>query len=345
MFRLLGFLVTFALAAGGFMFVDYKMSARWAGREDAEGLTFREYLSGLSGRISGLSGASVGGMPSQLSSMLPKPPEGWTVRPVEAGDTDGFLPKESNKADKAGTAAVKAMVEGDAGSGVEVAALTYQKGDRKLIIKAVRYPNLIFTSMAAMQQRLDLQMKTAEFRGTEFATVRGLDVTEDLLPEGFRGRMFFADVGAQIHLRILAPKRMKDGDLVPFLETLHVKAMNAGVIDKVEGLGEVPVIVLASALDGAEREAYLVDVAARAAADAARTEAERAEAEAAAPAEAPANDSAGGGLLSGLFGGGEDPADEATEAKATEPPAKVGCTTGKDGVKRCTVETAVPAEN
>ena len=54
MFRLIGFLVTFALAAGGFMFVDYKMSARWAGREDAEGLTFQEYLSGLAGRIGGL---------------------------------------------------------------------------------------------------------------------------------------------------------------------------------------------------------------------------------------------------------------------------------------------------
>ena len=96
-------------------------------------------------------------------------------------------------------------------------------------------------------------------------TVRGLDVTEDLLPEGFRGRLFLADVGAQIHLRVLAPKRMKDEDLVPFFETLHVKAMNADVIDKVEGLGEVPVIVLASALDDTERDAYHADRATRAA--------------------------------------------------------------------------------
>lgn len=176
MFRLIGFLVLFTLTAGGFMFVDYKMSARWSGREDAQGLTFREYLGGLSGRIAGLGGGGTGGMPTGLSDMLPKPPEGWKARPVEAGDIDGFLPKNGKKADKAGVAAVKAMVEGEAGSGVEVAALTYHKGDRKLIIKAIRYPNVIFTSGTAIQQRLELQSKTAEFRGTEFGTVRvGLD--------------------------------------------------------------------------------------------------------------------------------------------------------------------------
>ncbi|WP_333814548.1 hypothetical protein [Tabrizicola sp.] len=341
MFRLIGFLVIFALTAGGFVFVDYKMSARWAGREDAGGLTFREYLGGLSGRISGLGGGGAQGMPTKLADMLPKPPEGWKARPVEAGDTEGFLPKSDKKADKKGIAAVTAMAGGEAGSGVEVAALTYEKGDRKLIVKAVRYPNLIFTSMAAMPQRLELQMQTAEFRGTEFATVRGLDVTEDLLPDGFRGRMFLADVGGQIHLRVLAPKRMKDEELVPFLQTLHVKAMNADVVDKVEGLGEVPVIVLASALEGAERDAYLADVAARGAAKAAHVDAESAEAAAAQTTETPVEDSAGGGFLSTLFGGGEDPAPEA-EAAAPAKSGKVGCTTGKDGVKRCTVATAAP---
>lgn len=339
MFRLLGFLVMFALTAGGFMVVDYKMSARWAGREDAAGLTFRDYLGGLPDRLAGLGGGGSGGMPTRLADMLPKPPEGWKARPVEAGDADGFLPKNGKKADKNGVAAVTAMTRGEAGSGTEVAALTYEKGDRKLIVKAVRYPNVIFTSMAAMPQRLELQMQTAQFRGTEFATVRGLDVTEDLLPEGFRGRMFFADVGAQIQLRVLAPKRMQDEELLPFLQTLHVKAMNAGVVDKVEGLGEVPVIVLASALEGADREAYLADVAKRAASEAARTEAERAEVEAAqVPVE---GDTGGGGFLGGLFGGNED---TATEPKAVEKSAKAACATGKDGVKRCTVETAAPGD-
>jgi hypothetical protein len=342
-FRLIGFLVMFTITAGGYMFFDYKMSARWSGREDAEGLTFTEYLSGLSGRLGNLSGsASAAGLPTKLADMLPKPPEGWTVRPVDPKDVDGFLPKSEKKADKDGLAAVKAMAEGVAGSGTEMAALTYEKGDRKLIIKATRYPNIIFTSFMAMQQRMELQMMTAQFRGTEFATVRGLDVTEDLLPEGFRGRMFFADIGAQIHLRILAPKRMPDEDLVPFLQTLHVKAMNADVIDKVEGLGDVPVIVLASALDGAARDAYLADVATREAEEAAAEAAELAEAEAAAPAEEA--EAEGGGFLGSLFGR-SDEADGTTEEAAPGSAApKIGCATGKDGVKRCTVESAAPTE-
>jgi hypothetical protein len=332
----------FSLTAGGYMFFDYKMSARWSGREDAEGLTFTEYLSGLSGRLGNLGGsASAAGLPTKLAEMLPRPPEGWTVRPVDPKDVDGFLPKSEKKADKEGLAAVKAMAEGVTGSGTEMVALTYEKGDRKLIIKATRYPNIIFTSFMAMQQRMELQMMTAQFRGTEFATVRGLDVTEDLLPEGFRGRMFFADVGAQIHVRILAPKRMLDEDLVPFLQTLHVKAMNAGVIDKVEGLGDVPVIVLASALDGAARDAYLADVAARDAEEAAAEAAEQSEAEAAALADAASKE--GGGFLGTLFGG--DEADGAAEDSAPKSDApKIGCATGKDGVKRCTVESAAPTE-
>jgi hypothetical protein len=342
-FRLLGFLVIFAITAGGYVFFDYRMSARWAGKSDTDGVTFSEYLSGIPARLSNLGSgaASAAGLPSKLAEMLPKPPEGWKVRPVDAKDTAGFLPKDSGKADKAGIAAVNAMVAGEAGSGVEVAALTYEKGDRKLIIKAVRYPNVIFTSDASLQQRIDLQSHGAQFRGTEFGTVRGLDVTEDLLPEGFRGRMFLADVGAQIQLQILAPKRMADTDLIPFLETLHVKAMNADVIDHVEGLGEVPVIVLASALADDARDAYLADVAARTAARMAKVsaaEAQIAAAEAAVPAEAPS----GGGFLSGLFGSGD------TSTKDTAPKeqaAKVDCSTGKDGVKRCTVTQAEPASN
>jgi hypothetical protein len=343
-FRLIGFLVMFAITAGGYLFFDYRMSARWSGKEDAEGLTFTEYLSGLSGRLGNLGGsASAAGLPTKLADMLPKPPEGWTVRPVDPKDTEGFLPKSSKNVDKAGVAAVSAMASATAASGTEIAALTYEKGDRKLIIKATRYPNIIFTSFAAMQQRFELQMMTAQFRGTEFGTVRGLDVTEDLLPEGFRGRMFFADVGAQIHLRILAPKRMSDEDLIPFLETLHVKAMNADVIDKVEGLGDVPVIVLVSALEDTARDAYLADLATRAAREAEADTAEKAKADAQAEAEAQAVAEApkGGGFLGSLFGGDEEEPEAA--APASEAP-KIACKKGKDGVKRCTVESAAPSE-
>ena len=340
MIRLVGSFIMFAITAGGYMYFDYTMSAKWSGREDAEGLTFTEYLSGLSGRIAGLSSASAAsGLPTELAAMLPKPPEGWTARPVVAADIEQFLPKSTGDADKKAMAAIETMVLSDGGKGTEVATLAYEKGDRTVLIRAVRYPNIIFTSFMAMEQRFTLQMQSAEFRGTEFMTVRGLDVTEDLLPEGFRGRYFVADVGAQIHIRVLAPKRMKDAELVPFFQTLHVEAMNASVIDKVEGLGQVPVIVLASALADAEREAYLAAVAARDAEEASREATQREVAEAQA-AEAPAEDT-GGGLLSGLFGGDDD-----TGAKIEKPDdsgaGKIGCETGKDGVKRCTVDPGAP---
>lgn len=336
MLKLVSFLVVFALTTGAGMFVDYKNSARWAGKAGADALTFPDYLAALPGRLSKLGdgAAEAAGLPTRLSDMLPKAPKGWKARPVAAEDIDGFLPKASKKADKTAVAAVKSLALADAGA--EVAALTYEKDDRKLIIKAVRYPDAIFTSPDSLQERLDLQMKTAEFRGTEFATVRGLDVTEDLLPEGFRGRMFLADVGAQIHLRILAPKRMSDGDLIEFLETLHVKAMNADVVDKVAGLGEVPVIVLASALGDEARTAYLADVAARAADEAADRAALLAEVMTVAAAAPAAEAPAGGGFLGTLFGASDTPA--MAEAVPTEVVEKtVTCKTGKDGVKRCTV--------
>lgn len=334
MIRLIGSLILFTVMAGGYLYFDFRMSAKWSGREDAEGLTLQEYVSGLTGRVAGLGGAgSTAGMPTKLADMLPRAPEGWTIRAAVPDDVKPFLPKSTQKADRKALASLERMVEPKVGSGTEAVTLAYEKGDRTVLIAAVRYPNLIFTSFAAMQQRMELQMRTAEFRGTEFMTVRGLDVTEDLLPEGFRGRLFYADVGAQIHLRVLAPKRMKDAELVPFLQTLHVEAMNASVIDKVEGLGKVPVIVLASAMEKAEREAYLADRDARAAAAAEREAAERAAAEEAEKAES--KGSGGGGILGGLFGGGEAQADPAPEEDTGN---DVSCTTGKNGVKRCKVD-------
>lgn len=334
MIRLIGSLILFAIMAGGYLYFDFRMSAKWAGREDAEGLTFQEYVSGLTGRVAGLTGAAnAAGMPTKLGDMLPKPPEGWTVRAAVPEDVKPFLPKSTKNADRKAMASLEKVVAATAGSGTESVTLAYERGDQTVLIKAVRYPNVIFTSLAAMQQRMELQMVGPEFRGTEFMTVRGLDVTEDLLPEGFRGRLFLADVGAQIHLRVLAPKRMKDTELVPFFQTLHVEAMNASVIDKVEGLGKVPVIVLASAMDQAEREAYLAERDARAAAEAEREATERVAAEEAGAADS-ASSGGGGGFLGGLFGGGG-------EAKADPAPEEAGkeitCKTGKDGVKRCTV--------
>jgi hypothetical protein len=121
--------------------------------------------------------------------------------------------------------------------------------------------------------------------------------------------------------------------------------MNASVIDKVEGLGDVPVIVLVSALDEAARDAYLTDVATRAAREAEADAAEKAEADAKAEAEAAQAPPDGAGFLGKLFGGSEDAAeDPASNAAPVGDAPKIGCATGKDGVKRCSVETTAPTD-
>ncbi len=280
MLRLVGFLLTLILGVGGFVAVDYTMAKRWASAEDSDGLTFGEYVGGLSGRLAGGSASSSSDLPTNLADMLPAAPEGWTVRPTVDEDLAVFLPKKRSDAPPDARNYVEAVGKARSGSGVEVVILTYEKGERRVVIKALRYPDLIFTSFMAMQQRMELQMVQPEFRGRDFMTVRGLDIAEDVLPDGLRARYFMANVGAQIHIRVLASKRMKDGDLVPFFQTLHVKAMNASVIDKQDGLGDVPVIVLASALDEATRETYEADRAAREMLEAKKREAERIAAEA-----------------------------------------------------------------
>ncbi|WP_128514441.1 hypothetical protein [Tabrizicola thermarum] len=335
MIRLIATLLMLTTMAGGYMYYDFRMSARLAGRADADGLSFAEYLSGLTDRLAGLSdAASAGGMPTRLADMLPKAPEGWKLRAASAEDLRPFLPKSLAKADKAAVAALEALLSGVSGNGTEVAIRAYQKGDRTVLVQAVRYPNLIFTSSAALKERAALQAISAQFGAADVMTVRGLDVTEDLLPEDFRGRLFLADVGGQIHLRLLAPRRMKDTELLPFFETLNVEAMNASVIDKVEGLGKVPLIVLASALDDTDREAYVAARARRAADKAQRQEEARSatEVQTAAP---PSRGSLGiGALIGGLFGLSN--ATGAT-APAQAAPVQVDCATGKNGVKRCMV--------
>ena len=290
MLRIVGFLLTFTLGLSGFFVVDYTMAKRWASAEDSKGLTLTEYLGGLSGRLSGGSAASASGLPSALAEMLPTAPDGWTVRPAEPDDIDVFLPKKRADAPADARKYVASVGKPRGGPGVEAVVLTYEKGDRRVVINAVRYPDLIFTSFKAMQQRMELQMVQPEYASRAFMTVRGLDMIEDFLPDGMRGRYFMANVGAQIHIRVLASKRMKDKDLLPFFQTLQVKAMNASVVDRRDGLGDVPVIVLASLLDEATRATYDADRAARDQADAESRAADRlaAEAEARVTAEASA---------------------------------------------------------
>lgn len=343
MFRLIGFLVMLVVGLGGFMAVDYNMSKRWSGTEDGEGLTFTEYLGGFTERLGALGGSSgsARGLPTDLADMLPKPPEGWTLRPATKEDLEGVLPKKRSAVPRKAIALLEDVISASTGK-VSSVSMTYEKGDQRVIFQLVRYPDIIFTSFMAMQQRFELQMRTATFSGTQFMTVRGLDVSEDLLPEEVRARLFFANVGAQIHLRVLAPKRMQDEDLVPFFQTLHVAAMNAAVVDKQNGLGEVPVIVLASVLDEATRAAYEADLAQRTAEMAEQSEKDRLEAEEKAATEAAKAESEdqGGGLFDGLFGG--DP--EEGETLETSDDGTITCSKGIGGSKKCQVTSPTPEE-
>ena len=143
----------------------------------------------------------------------------------------------------------------------------------------VRYPDFVFTSFAAAHLKMELQMNSSRFSGRGFMTVRGMEINENELPDEIGLRYLVGDVAGQIWLRALAPRTMTDQDLLPFFETLHVPAMNANVIEKVAGMGEVPVIVVASVLEEETRAIWAAERDAEAAKEAearAAREAERA---------------------------------------------------------------------
>lgn len=282
------------LFGAGYLAFDYWNVNRMAKHGDGDGVTVSEYLGGwvsLAGAV-GAAGEDGPALPGELAGMLPKAPEGWSVRPTEPGDVDAFLP---TGADEKAVKLIRAVVNEREGNGLRQVRQTYQKGSRTVVVELVRYPDFIFTSFGAMALKMELQMSGAEFRGRDFMTVRGMEINEDVLPEGIALRYLVGDVADQIWVRVLAPRTMTDQELLPFFETLHVPAMNANVVEQVAGMGEVPVIVLASVIDEqtrlareAERDA---EKAAREAERAAR-EAEMA-AEAAAEAEAEAERAAG----------------------------------------------------
>jgi hypothetical protein len=192
-------------------------------------------------------------VPEALVAMMPRAPAGWSVRATAEDDAAPFVPD-----DLKGEALdiVLAAVTPNIGRGVERAAQTYQSGAKVVVVELVRYPDIIFSSFMGMANKFELRMATMQVGNRGFMTVRGLEIVEATLPETASARVFAADVGGQIHLRVLAPKTMNDQDLLPFFETLHVPAMNADVVEKVAGLGDVPVIVLASAIDAETRKAH-----------------------------------------------------------------------------------------
>lgn len=260
MLRRLGLLVILMVGGSGLLFIDYNKVRSAAAAEGGDGLTLGAYLDSVSDRVaSATASAGVSGLPQTLGEMLPRAPEGWTERTATREDLAEFLPKKGVKVDQKARDQVAAVGSTKVVKGAEVVIRTYERGDRRVMIQVTRYPDRFFTDPETAEQRFALRMEAAERRGRPFMTVRGLDVAEEFLGDGIRARYFSASVGAQIQVRVLATKRMKDTDLLPFFETLHVQAMNAAVVDKVEGLGEVPVILMASAMKKAEREAYEAD--------------------------------------------------------------------------------------
>ncbi|AWD21526.1 hypothetical protein [Fuscovulum blasticum] len=258
--RGLNFILSLVFSVFGlcaYLAFDYAMVARQAKARGEEPMSVVTYASGLlqlAGALSGNDGDPArSDAPQTLVAMLPAPPEGWTVRPAEPADVEAFLPPgaRGKQADR-----VRAIGVPREGKGLTGARVIYEKGPRKVVAEVIRYPDFIFTSFMAMAQKFELQMLTAEYGGRDFATVRGLEIREAPLPEDFGARLFVAEVGAQIHLRMLASKAMSDEDLLPFLSTLNVPAMNANVVERTTGLGEVPVIVLASVLDAETRKTF-----------------------------------------------------------------------------------------
>ena len=311
MLRLIGFLVMLSVGAAGVLAVDYTLQRQQALEVDEIELTIGEYVEALPDRVAAATSSAAGdGLPNELKEMLPVPPSGWTVRDTLAEDDATFLPRARSEGDQLANRLIRETTRLNVAKAEDVVALTYERGERRVVFMLARFADGIFTNPAAYQLRYELQTAGARFRALDSMTVRGLDITEDFLPDGAQGRLFIANVAGQIQLRILAPKRMTDRDLVPFLETLNVKAMNANVVDRVAGLGEIDVIAVASEMSDASREAYLADRAAREAAVLARANEDRERAAAAGP--------------------------RATESSAPAEP-DANCEKGAGGIKRCTI--------
>jgi hypothetical protein len=309
--RLVLMLVMPVLAGGFYLAFDFWNVNRMAKYGDGDGVTVGEYISGWVSFGSAMNEDTAAGkgvaLPTELLAMLPKAPEGWTVAPSAATDLDDYLPKGTDKKVKK---YVKAVVADRSGRGLAQARQTYRNGTDIVVFELVRYPDIIFTSFAAMDMKFTLQMTGTEFQGRSFMTVRGMEIKEDVLPGDVGLRYFVGDISDQIWLRVVTSETMTDEGLLRFFETLHVPAMAADVIEKQEGMGELPLIVLASVIDDQTRAALETEQAeqtTRLAEERAAKEAEQ-KAEEQAAAEAAQGEDDGSmfsGVTESIFGGGD----------------------------------------
>jgi hypothetical protein len=269
------------MSLGGYLAFDFWNVNRMAKFGDGDGVTVGEYMQGwLSlAEVVGASEDDAAALPAELAAMMPKAPEGWTVRATEPSDLDAFLPPD---ADEKALRYVRGVLNPREGNGLKQVRQTYVNGARSVVFELLRHPDFVFTSFGATGIKMELGMTRAKFQGRDFMTVRGLEIHEDVLPDGIGLRYFIGDVADQIWVRVLAPRTMTDEELLSFFQTLHVPAMNANVVEQVDGMGEVPVIVLASVIDEetrAARDAERAEVEAAEADERAKAEAERAAAE------------------------------------------------------------------
>lgn len=277
----------------GYLAFDFTLANRAARAMGEEPVTFVTYLAawgGLAAPVAGVNAEEAvpsAALPEDLVAMLPLPPPGWTARPAER--TDG--PVLKGKAGREDAKRIAEVLTDNRGRGVETARLAYVPPDGKglVVVELARYPDAIFTSFAGMGLKMELEMATMDWSDRDFMTVRGLPLVEARLSPEAPARAFAGDLAGQIQLRAAASRRFTDMDLLALFQTLHVPAMNAAVARPVKGMGEVPVIVVASAMDEAGRalRASEHEAAARAAAEAAAADREAmAAAEAEAQAEA-----------------------------------------------------------
>lgn len=314
-------LVLSAIPVLGYMAFDYTMSNRAARAMGESEIGFGAYVMGWINLVEIVGtpdrGAETGAMPTELTAMLPRPPEGWTTRALTPQDVTAVLGSGLKGEDL--ELAADALQE-NRGKGLEQARQAYVSPEGALVVfELVRYPDSVFTSFMAMSVKFELEMRTMAIPSQDFMTVRGFEVREVRLPAGSPVRAFVGDIGGQLHLRVTAPADLPDLALLPLFQTLHVPAMAADVVRPVPGMGEVPVIVLASALEEEERAAYEAEAAAareRAAAETARQEEEAKAASAgAAPggeAGGAAEPGSGAGAAAGIGTDGDDTAQPAT---------------------------------
>lgn len=284
--RIILFLASLIVPACGFlfyMFFDYTMANRMA--PPGEKIGFGSYVAGWAGliEIGGLPGGGSGG--GDLAAMLPRAPDGWTRRDPAEGDAAGaagvgFSDDEARLARDAFTV--------DGGAKLTQARQIYETPKGLVAVELVRFPDFIFTSFAATQIRLQLEMAAMDIPGDDYMTVRGMPLREARLPGDSPSRVFFGDLQAQIHLRITAPAATGDEEMRALLSTLDVAAMNASLVRPVRGMGEVPVLVMVPEIDEGIRARRAEERALLEAERAAEWEAMRAERDAKAEAEAEA---------------------------------------------------------